>query len=181
MKEKTFDDKYRLSLPGWGLATTFHIENPPFKIEKIKLAAVAYYTMGIQQDYDSKFIRIQILDKQSRIIWSEYIPWSQFRGEIETDLKGLPKAIWQDISTGGVIVNDDFTVEITSVGKTYWEGDQAFDYFAVACEKIGNCGNSQTNSFISECGKRADPWITLYDQYGSPTCFNLCIRIEGIN
>jgi hypothetical protein len=177
--KQTYDDKYLLNMPGWGLATTFHPENGPFRIDTIKMACVANYSMGILDDYDNKYVKIQILDKESRIIWSQFFPWSKFRSNSTTAAEGFSQATWTEIPTGGIIVNDDFTVEILSLSKVYWRGDKAYDYFAVAYERVGDCGNSKTNSYISENGGRPDPWVSLYNQYGNPDCFNLCLRVDG--
>jgi hypothetical protein len=172
----TVDEKTELSKPGWGLATTFHPEKTPFAIRSIKIAGVANYTQGILDDYDKKYVVINILNDKSEVIWSKYYKWSEFRS---TDTSSqLPQAIWKEIPVG-VTVEGDFTVDILALSYTYATAGNQYNYFAVAYEKLGKCGDVSTNSFISGNGKRYTPYIRLYDQSGSPVCFNLCIRVDG--
>ncbi len=176
---KSYDEKAMLNQPGWGLATTFHPESTPYRIQKIRMACVANYTEGLIEEYDNKFIKVQILNDKAKVIWSEFFPWSRFRGTAYSDAEGLPAAQWFEIPVNDITVDGDFTVEVCSLGKQYIKEVRGYDYFALAYEKVGLCSNNKTNSFISENGKRPDPWITLYNQYGDRVCFNLCIRVDG--
>jgi hypothetical protein len=170
------DEKERLSRPGWGLATTFHPENIPFTINNIRIAAVANYNQGILDDYNKKFMVINILNAKSEVMWSKYYKWSDFRSTATSTQ--LPNAVWRDFAVDNVTVDGDFTIDLLAMSDTY---GRSYSYFAVAYEKLGKCGDVATNSFISEKGKRSNPWVRLYNQYGDPVCFNLCIRIDGVN
>ena len=172
----TVDEKTELGKPGWGLATTFHPEKTPFSIGSIKIAAVANYTQGILDDYNKKFVFINILNAKSEVIWSKQYKWSDFRSTAASGQ--LPQAVWKEIPVG-VTVEGDFTVDILALSYTYTKAGNQYNYFAVAYEKLETCGDVSTNSFISGNGKRYTPYIRLYDQYGMPACFNLCIRVDG--
>ncbi|MCX6006889.1 MAG: hypothetical protein NTZ34_06470 [Chloroflexi bacterium] len=173
------DEKIELNKGGWGLATTFYPEKTPFSIQNIKIAGVANYTLGTLDDYNNKYIAVRILNRAAEVIWSKYFKWSDFRNlEIGQDRRS--KAFWRDVAVDNVVVDDDFTVDVLALGKGYDTSGESYDYYAVAYEKIPNCGTSTTNSFISENGKRSDPCIGLYDQNGNRVCFNLCIRVDGI-
>lgn len=171
----TVDEKTELGKPGWGLATTFHPEKTPFSIESIKIAAVANCTTGTLDNYDKKFVFINIMNAKSEIIWSKQYNWSDFRSP--TTLSSLPQALWKEIPVG-VTVDGDFTIDILALSYVYKSG-VAYEYFAVAYEKLKECGDVATNSFISGNGKRYNSYIRLYDQYGMPVCINLCIRVDG--
>jgi hypothetical protein len=172
----TVDEKAELSKPGWGLATTFHPEKTPFAIRSINIAAVANYTRGILDDYNKKFVFINILNAKSEVIWSKQYKWSDFRSTAASGQ--LPQAVWKEIPVG-VTVDSDFTVDILALSYAYNKAGYAYEYFAVAYERIEKCGDVTTNSFISGNGKRYNSYIRLYDQYGMPVCFNLCIRVDG--
>lgn len=172
----TVDEIAELSKPGWGLATTFHPEKTPFSIGNIKIAAVANYTTGIPDDYDKKFVIINILNAKSEVIWSKQYKWSDFRNPSTTS--SLPQAIWKEIPVG-VTVEGDFTVDILALSYTYTKAGNQYNYLAIAYEKFEKCGDVTTNSFISGNGKRYNSYIRLYDQYGMPVCFNVCIRVDG--
>ncbi|MBN1376313.1 MAG: hypothetical protein JXA01_09170 [Dehalococcoidia bacterium] len=175
----TVDDKVELNKGGWGLATTFHPEKVPYSIQNIKIAGVANYTLGTLDDYDKKYITIRILNKAEEVIWSKDFKWSDFRNrDLGPDRR--PEAFWSEVAVDNVVVNDDFTVDVLALSKGYDTYGESYDYFAVAYEKISNCGPAATNSFISENGKRTDPGIGLYDQFGNRICFNLCIRVDGV-
>jgi hypothetical protein len=173
----TADENLELSKPGWGLATAFHPVNTPFSIKNIKIAGVANYTTGIMDDYDNKHIVVNILNDKSEVIWSKYCKWRDLRN-IEGTTR-LPSAVWRDIAVDNVTVDGDFTVDVLALSHTYNEFSEAYDYFSIAYEKLMQSGNA-TNSFISRNGQRSSPYIGLYDQYGDPVSFNLCIRVEGI-
>lgn len=171
----------KLSKPGWGLATTFHPDKTPFAIRNIRIAGVAYYTTGILDDYDKKNIIINILNNKSEVIWSRCFKWSDFRGTDTTPRwPMIPPAVWRDIAVNNVTVDGDFTVDILSPSLMYSELGDQYDYFTIAYERFVKCGDVITNSFISRNGQRCNPYIRLYDQYGDPECFNLCIRVDGI-
>jgi len=173
------NDKVELSKGGWGLATTFKPEKTPFSINNIRIAGVALYTLGIPDDYDKKYVTIRILNKAAEVIWSKDFKWSDFRNpDLGTDIK--PEAFWKHIAVDNVVVNDDFTVDVLALSKGYYPAGKSYDYFAIAYEEIPNCEPATNNSFISENGKRTDPWIGLYGQkYGNRICFNLRIRVDG--
>lgn len=172
----TVDEKAELSKPGWGLATTFHPEKTPFAIRSINIAAVANYTRGMLDDYNKKFVFINILNAKSEVIWSKQYKWSDFRSTAASGQ--LPQAVWKEIPVG-VTVDSDFTVDILALSYAYNKAGYAYEYFAVAYDRIEKCGDVTSNSFISGNGKRYNSYIRLYDQYGMPVCFNLCIRIDG--
>jgi len=175
------DENIELGKPGWGLATTFHPDKTPFSIKNIKIAGVANYTTGVMSDYDKKYIVINILNDKSEIIWSKYCKWRDLRNtQTTTGLPYPPSAVWRDIVVDNVTVDGDFTVDVLALSKTYNEIGEMYDYFAIAYEKFVKCGDATTNSFISENGKGCNPDIRLYDQYGDPVCFKLCIRVDGI-
>jgi len=168
------DEKVELSKPGWGLATTFHPENTPFLIKSIKIAGVANSTTGILDDYDKKHIVINVLNNKSEVIWSKYCSWRELRNTQTTS------AVWRDIAVDNVTVDGAFTVDVLAASNKYEEIGGAFEYFGIAYEQLNKSGDVTTNSFISGNGKRQNTYITLYDQYGDPVCFNLCIRVGGI-
>ncbi len=171
------DEIAELSKPGWGLATTFHPDKTPFKISNIKIAGIANYTMGILDDYQKKNIVINILNARSEVVWSKYCKWSDFRSV--NNSSQLPAAIWRDIAVDNVTVDGDFTIDVLALSYTYDKHGPSYDYFAIAYEKLEKCGEVTTNSFISSNGRRYTSYIRLYDQYGNPQCFNLCIRVDG--
>lgn len=174
----TVDEKKELSKPAWGLATTLHPDKTPFTINNIKIAGVANYTTGLVDDYNKKYLAVNILNGKSEIIWSKYYKWSDFRN---TDTSSLvPNAVWRDIAVDNVTVDGDFTIDVLALSDTFNKTGNMYSYFAVAYEKLAKCEDIPTNSFISKNGKRYTPYIRLYDQYGNPVCFNLCIRVDGI-
>jgi hypothetical protein len=174
----TVDEKVELNKPAWGLATTFHPDKTPFTINNIKIAGVANYTTGLVDDYNKKYLAVNILNGKSEIIWSKYYKWSDFRNTNTSSL--LPNAVWRDIAVDNVTVDGDFTIDVLALSDTYNKTGDMYSYFAVAYEKLAKCEDIPTNSFISGNGKRYTPYIRLYDQYGNPVCFNLCIRVDGI-
>jgi hypothetical protein len=170
------EEKVELTRPGWGLATTFHPDKRPFCIKNIRIAGVANCTTGILDDYDKKHIVINILNDKSEVIWSKYCAYRDLRNTEST----LPSAVWRDIAVDNVTMGGDFTVDVLALSYTYDEPADAYEYFAIAYEKFIKCGDVPTNSFISKNGQKCDPYVGLYDQYGDPVCFNLCIRVDGI-
>ena len=171
------DEKTELSKPGWGLATTFHPEKTPFAIQSIRIAGVANTTEGgTLDDYDKKYVVINILDAKSEVIWSKQYKWRDFRSPDTSST--LPQTIWKEIPVG-ITVEGDFTVDVLAMSYKYNKAGDMYNYFAVAYEKLEKCGDVATNSFISGNGKRYTPYIRLYNQYGNPVCFNLCIRVDG--
>jgi hypothetical protein len=173
------DENLELSKPGWGLATVFHPDKMPFRINNIEIAAVANYTNGVMSDYNKKHIVINILNNKSEVIWSKYCKWSDLRNtETYPRWPQIPSAVWKDIAVDNITVDGDFTVDVLAMSHTYNELADAYDYFAIAYEKLKQSGHT-TNSFISRNGQRSSPYIGLYDKYGDPVGFNLCIRVDG--
>jgi hypothetical protein len=173
------DDMLLLDKPGWGLATQFQSGNDSLIINNIRINGVAYYNRGSLDVYDQKYVRVRILNSDSETIWSQDYPWSYFRNLDTTENADGPKAAWKDIPVENVTVKGDFTVDVLAINLAYNKEANAFEYFAINYEGIPNCGDTKTNSFISENGRRPDPWVQLYDQYSTPVCFNLAIRVDG--
>jgi len=169
------DEGAHLAQPGYGLATVFSPDKLPFKIQKINIAAVANHS-GSAEEYEQYHFIVRILDGKNDQIWNKSIPWSYFKSNASTD---TPPANWKSINVGDVMVEGDFTVEVLSESNEYATGrNKTFHYLAVAYEEIGD-KDVNTKSFISENGIRSDSWVRLYDAYGHPRSFNLCIRVEG--
>jgi hypothetical protein len=173
------DDVTSLGQPGWGLMTSFSPDKVPYKIQKINLCGVACHTSGSLDEYDKYHFVVRILDKDGRQLWREVYKWSFFHsGQTATDVSG---ALWKEIEVNGVTVSDDFSMEITAESNSLTvAGQQSVGhYLALAYERITDKDKINTRSFISENGKKAADYIRLYDQYGNPFGFNLCIRVEG--
>lgn len=158
------DEKELLKQPGWGLGTTFSPPKTPFTITNVNMAAVAHWTDGYFGDYYKKYALINILDNNAKVIWSKYLPWSDYRN-IDSANR-YPKAAWRNIAVDNVTVDGNFTVDILSWSDLYNHTGPQCRYFAVANAAIGD-----GNSFISDNGKR------------SMTCIrnlNLLISVDGI-
>ncbi|MDD5311894.1 MAG: hypothetical protein PHO26_02510 [Dehalococcoidia bacterium] len=174
--DSVMDDMDRLNQPGWGLMTSFSPEKTPFKIQKINIAAVANHT-GPASEYDQYHFRVRILDSKNKQVWDKVLPWSFFKSDTSTE---VPPAFWKGIDVEDVTVNGDFSVEIMAESNDYSMGRiNAFHYLAVAYERITGSKDAGTRSMISEDGKKPDSWVKLYDTYGQPYGYNLCIRVEG--
>lgn len=171
----SLEEAERLAQPGYGLATVFSPERKPFKIQKINIAAAANHT-GPDEEYKSYHCLIRILDEKNKTVWSKSLPWSEFKSNETTD---IPRAMWKSIAVDNVIVNGDFTVEVMAESNDFVTGRaKSFQYLAVAYERVAD-KDTATRSYISEDGLKSDSWIRLYDDYGHPLGFNLCIRAEG--
>ena len=169
------DESERLAQPGYGLAVTFSPEKKPYKIQKINMAAIAKHS-GAEGEYDLHQFIVRILDTRGKPVWSKSLPWSYFRNTSEA---AVPRAFWKDIPVDDVIVDGDFTVEVLSESNEYKAGrSKTYHYLALAYERTGD-KDVKTRSFISDNGGPAESWIRLYDAYGHPFGFNLCIRTEG--
>ncbi|MDD5311893.1 MAG: hypothetical protein PHO26_02505 [Dehalococcoidia bacterium] len=179
-RDEPVDDLASLDQPGWGLMTTFTPEKVPYRIQKINLCGVANYTTGPLSDYDSYHVLVKILDKNGGQIWKKMFSWSDFRN---TETRSIvPAAMWKEIAVNGVTVTDGFSVEVSSENDEYISYGQDIPrarYFALGYEKITDKGNINTQSSISENGRRAQDFIRIYDPKGDPVGFNLCIRVEG--
>lgn len=169
------DEAERLAQPGYGLAVMFSPERLPYRVQKINLAAVARHS-GAESEYELYHFIVRILDTKNRVIWSRSLPWSYFKSTSET---AVPEAFWKGIPVDDLIVDGDFTVEVLSESNEYAAGrNKTYHYLALAYERIPD-KDIKTRSFISDNGVPAESWIRLYDAYGHPFGFNLCIRIEG--
>jgi len=174
--DSVMDDVDRLNQPGWGLMTSFSPETTPFKIQKINIAAVANHT-GPSYEYEQYHFRVRILDEKNKQVWNKVLPWSFFKSDTSTE---IPQAFWKSIDVEDVTVNGDFSVEIMAESNDYsMERINAFHYLAVAYERITGSKDANTRSMISEDGNKPDSWVKLYDTYGQPYGYNLCIRVEG--
>jgi hypothetical protein len=166
----------RLKAPGWGLMTTFSPAQTPFKIQKLDIAGVANITGGSPDDYNNRLFIVRILDENGRQVWTKSLPWSMFRSDSSDQ---IPKAVWRSIEVDDVTVTGDFSVEVLTESNECITGRKSsYNYLALAYEKI-NSKDVNTRSIISEDGAKPDSWVRLYDQYGNPLAFNLCIRVEG--
>jgi hypothetical protein len=171
----TKDESDRLNQPGWGLMTSFTPEKSPFTIQKIDIAAAANNT-GDAREYDDYHFIVRILDEKGNQVWSKLLPWSLFRGTAPED---VPKAVWRSIDVDNVVANGDFSVEIlTESNECTQEKKPSYHYLALAYEKVKS-KDLTSKSVISDNGQKADTWVRLYDAYGQPLSFNLCIRVEG--
>jgi len=169
------DESDRLNQPGWGLMTSFSPRKLPYTIQKINIAGAANNT-GESKEYDSYHFIVRILDQDGNQVWSKLLPWSLFGGAASGD---MPKAVWRSIDVDNVTAKGDFSVEVLTESNAYSQGkNPSYHYLALAYEKIISKDIS-SRSFISDNGQKADTWIRLYDQYGQPLAFNLCIRVEG--
>jgi hypothetical protein len=169
-----------LDTPGWGLATRFQPGSAPFIIQNIRIAGVACHTTGPLQEYDQKVTRIRILDSSHSVLWSKDYPWSYFRSSAAAGYGVIPKSAWKDIPVDNVTVKGVFTIELMADSDQCGKQPEGNSYFAVSYERAFDRGDSKSSSFISENGRRADPWIQLYDYRGYPVCFNLGIRVDGL-
>jgi hypothetical protein len=164
-----------LAQKGYGLATVFSPEKTPFKIQKINMAAVANHT-GAAEEYEQYQFIVRILDDKNNVIWTKALPWSYFKNP---EAGAVPAAIWKSIAVDDVVVKGDFTVEVLSESTGFETGrSKASHYLALAYERISD-KDANTRSLISENGIKADSWIRMYDNFGHPISFNLCIRVEG--
>jgi len=179
-RDEPVDDLASLNQPGWGLLTTFTPEKVPYRIQKIDICGVANYTTGPLIDYDKYHVLVKILDKNGEQIWKKMFSWSDFRN---TETRSIvPAAMWKEIAVDGVTVTDRFSVEVSSESDEYISYGQDIPrarYFALGYEKITDKDKINTQSSISENGRRAQDLIRIYDPKGDPVGFNLCIRIEG--
>ena len=167
------DESEYLAQPGWGLMTTFSPQSTPFTIKKIDIAAAANDSDG---SYDKYNFIVRILDKNGSQVWTKTLPWSLFKGDSQ---EGPPRAIWKSIDVDNVPVSGDFSVEVMSESNNFTTGRApAYHYLALAYEEV-NVKDATTRSIISEDGQKPDTWVRMYDPYGHPIGFNLCIRVEG--
>jgi hypothetical protein len=164
-----------LGQPGWGLMTAFSPAAAPFRIQRINMAAAANIS-DPTESYDKFHFVVRILDADGKQVWSTLLPWSLFKGDTSA---GVPKAAWKGIDVPDIAVNGDFSVEVLTESKDYEPGKAPnYLYLALAYEEILS-KNVSTRSSISDAGGKSDNWVRLYDTYGQPLAFNLCIRVDG--
>jgi hypothetical protein len=169
------DEADRLNQPGWGLMTIFTPEKSPYTIQKIDIAGAANNT-GDAKEYDNYHFVVRILDQNGNQMWSKLLPWSLFKG---TGSEAVPKAVWRSIDVDNVVANGDFSVEVLTESYVYTQEKRpSYHYLALAYEKV-NSKDLNSRSVISDNGQKPDNWVRLYDAYGQPLSFNLCIRVEG--
>jgi hypothetical protein len=171
----TGDESDRLNQPGWGLMASFSPEKLPYTIQKIDIAGAANNT-GESEEYGNYHFMVRILDQDGNQVWSKLLSWSLFGGAASGD---MPKAVWRSIAVDNVTANGDFSVEVLTESYVYTQEKRpSYHYLALAYEKV-NSKDLNSRSVISDNGQKPDNWVRLYDAYGQPLSFNLCIRVEG--